>query len=149
MLGAGVSSGEGLVGTFTVSQSNFLGTGNTVSSSVSTGEVNKTYALSYQDPYWTDDGVSRTFGAYRKDVNTSDLSTASYNTFSYGTNIDFTIPLSEYNSIAFGATLDLTDIELGANATQDYIEYCRSISGSTTATDCNSDSLSILSLIHI
>ena len=143
MLGAGVSSGEGLVGTFTVSQSNFLGTGNTVSSSVSTGEVNKTYALSYQDPYWTDDGVSRTFGAYRKDVNTSDLSTASYNTFSYGTNIDFTIPLSEYNSIAFGATLDLTDIELGANATQDYIEYCRSISGSTTATDCNSDSLSI------
>ena len=47
-----------LVGTFTVSQSNFLGTGNTVSSSVSTGEVNKTYALSYQDPYWTDDGVS-------------------------------------------------------------------------------------------
>jgi outer membrane protein insertion porin family len=52
MLGAGVSSSEGLVGTFTVSQSNFLGTGNTVSASISTGEINKTYALSYTDPYF-------------------------------------------------------------------------------------------------
>tara|TARA_B110000037_G_scaffold18908_1_gene19857 strand:+ start:1256 stop:3562 length:2307 start_codon:yes stop_codon:yes gene_type:complete len=141
MLGAGVSSGEGLVGTFTVSQSNFLGTGNTVTSSVSTGEVNKTYALSYRDPYWTDDGVSRTFGAYRKDVNTNDLSTANYNTYSYGTNIDFNIPLTEYNSIGFGVVLDLTDIELGANATQEYIDYCQSISGNTSTSGCNSDSL--------
>ena len=73
MVGAGVSSSEGLVGTFTLSQSNFLGTGNTVTTSVSTGEANKTYALSYSDPYWTDDGVSRTVGAYKRDVNTADL----------------------------------------------------------------------------
>jgi len=143
MVGAGVSSSEGLVGTFTLSQSNFLGTGNTVTTSVSTGEVNKTYALSYQDPYWTDDGISRTFGAYRRDVNTSDLSTAAYNTFSYGTNLDFIVPLTEYNSVSFGATLDLTEIELGTHATQEYIDYCRSLSGSTSTNDCNSDSLSV------
>ena len=145
MLGAGVSSNEGLVGTFTVSQSNFLGTGNTVSTSVSTGEINQTYALSYSDPYWTDDGVSRTVGAYRKDVNTSDLSTASYNTYSYGANIGFGIPLSEYHSVAVSTTLDLTDIELGSNATQEYIDYCRDLSGSTTSNDCNSDSFSVAS----
>ena len=143
MVGAGVSSNDGLVGTFTLSQSNFLGTGNTVTTSISTGEVNKTYALSYQDPYWTDDGVSRTFGAYRRDVNTSDLSTASYNTFSYGTSVDFIVPLTEYNSVSFGATLDLTDIELGPYATQEYIDYCRGLSGSLSTNDCNSDSVSI------
>ena len=145
MLGAGVSSNEGLVGTFTVSQSNFLGTGNTVSTSVSTGEINQTYALSYSDPYWTDDGVSRSIGAYRKDVNTSDLSTASYNTYSYGANIGFGIPLSEYHSLALSTTLDLTEIELGTNATQEYIDYCRDLSGSTTSNDCNSDSLLVSS----
>ncbi len=145
MLGAGVSSNEGLVGTFTVSQSNFLGTGNTVSTSISTGEINQTYALSYSDPYWTDDGVSRSIGAYRKDVNTSDLSTASYNTYSYGANIGFGIPLSEYHSLALSTTLDLTEIELGANATQEYIDYCRDLSGSTTSNDCNSDSFSVAS----
>ena len=143
MLGAGVSSDEGLVGTFTVSQSNFLGTGNTVTASVSTGSVNQTYALSYTDPYWTDNGVSRTVGAYKRDVNTNDLSTANYNTFSYGTNIDFSIPTSEYNAIGLGATLDITKIELGAYATQEYVDYCQNISGSTSTKDCNSDSFSI------
>jgi outer membrane protein insertion porin family len=141
MLGAGVSSGEGLVGTFTVSQSNFMGTGNTVSASVSTGEVNKTYALNYTDPYFTDDGVARSVGAYRKDVNTNDLATANYNTYSYGANIGFSVPISEYNAIGLFGTLDLTDIELGTNASQEYIDYCRDISGSASTSGCNSDSL--------
>ncbi len=140
MLGAGVSSDEGLVGTFTVSQSNFLGTGNTVTASVSTGSVNQTYALSYTDPYWTDNGVSRTVGAYKRDVNTTDLSTASYNTYSYGADIDFSIPTSEYNAIGLGATLDVTEIKLGDFATQEYIDYCQNLSGSTSTSDCNSDS---------
>jgi outer membrane protein insertion porin family len=140
MLGAGVSSDEGLVGTFTVSQSNFLGTGNTVTASVSTGSVNQTYALSYTDPYWTDNGVSRTVGAYKRDVNTTDLSTASYNTYSYGADLDFSIPTSEYNAIGLGATLDVTEIKLGDFATQEYIDYCQNLSGSTSTSDCNSDS---------
>ena len=145
MLGAGVSSGEGLVGTLTVSQSNFLGTGNTVSSSISTGEVNQTYALSYTDPYWTDDGISRTVGAYRRDVNTNDLSTADYNTYSYGASASFGIPLSEYNSVSVSSTLDLTDIELGVNASQEYIAFCQDITSSTSTSGCNTDSLTIAS----
>jgi len=145
MAGAGVSSGEGLVGTFTVSQSNFMGTGNTVSTSVSTGKVNKTYALNYTDPYFTDDGIARTIGAYRKDVNTNDLSTADFNTYSYGASVGFGIPLSEYDAIGVNATLDVTDIELGANASQEYIDYCRNLSGSTSTNDCNSDSFTISS----
>ena len=145
MLGAGVSSGEGLVGTFTVSQANFMGTGNTVSSSISTGEINKTYALSYTDPYFTDDGVSRSVGAYKKDVNTNDLSTANFNTYSYGVNLGFGIPLSEYNSLSVSSSFDLTRIELGANATDEYKEYCRDLAGSTTATSCDSDSFTVSS----
>ena len=145
MLGAGISSGEGLVGTLTVSQSNFLGTGNTVSSSISTGEVNKTYALSYMDPYWTDDGIQRTVGAYRRDVNTNDLSTADYNTYSYGATVTFGIPLSEYNSVSISSTLDLTDIELGANASQEYIAFCQDVTSSTSTSGCNTDSLTVAS----
>jgi len=145
MLGAGVSSGEGLVGTFTVSQDNFLGTGNTVSTSISTGEVNKTYALSFTDPYFTDDGVSRSLGAYKKDVNTNDLSTANYNTYSYGATVGFGIPLSEYNSLGISSQFDLTKIELGANATKEYVAYCQDLEGNKTATACRSDSFSISS----
>jgi len=37
----------------------------------------------------------------------------------------------------------LTDIELGTNATQEYKDYCSSISGNSSSNNCNSDSLSI------
>ena len=39
-LGAGASSDEGLVGSFSVTQANFLGTGNTVSATINTSSVN-------------------------------------------------------------------------------------------------------------
>jgi outer membrane protein insertion porin family len=61
MVGAGVSSAEGLMGSFNVSQANFAGTGNTVALGISTGSINRTYSLSYTDPYYTEDGVSRGF----------------------------------------------------------------------------------------
>ena len=72
-VGAGLSSYEGVVLGFTVNQNNFLGTGNRVSVQVNTGKVNTTYSLSYTDPYFTPDGVSRGFDVYRRDVNTNSL----------------------------------------------------------------------------
>ena len=69
-LGAGLSSDEGVVGTVTLSQANFLGTGNQVSVSISTGDINNIYSLSYLDPYWTEDGVQRGFSVYKKETNT-------------------------------------------------------------------------------
>ena len=52
-LGAGASSDEGLVGSFSVTQANFLGTGNTVSATINTSSVNTVYSISHIDPYYT------------------------------------------------------------------------------------------------
>ena len=139
-IGAGVSSSEGLVGTFGVSQANFLGTGNNISTSISTGNINKTYSLSFTDPYFTDDGVSRGFSLYRKDVNTKELGTGTYDTSSYGLGLNFGVPLNEKDVITFGGTFDMTDLKLGGNAPQGYKDYCSSVSN-TTALNCSSDSL--------
>ena len=90
MLGAGVSSAEGLMGSFNVSQRNFAGSGNTVALGVSTGRINRTYSLSYTDPYYTEDGVSRGFEVYRRDRNTAKLrGIGTYNTYSYGAGLNF------------------------------------------------------------
>ena len=139
-IGAGVSSSEGVVGTFGVSQSNFLGTGNNISSSVSTGDVNKTYSLSFTDPYFTDDGISRGFSIYRKDINTKDLGTGTYDTSSYGLGLNFGVPIDEKETITFGSALDMTDLTLGANAPQGYKDYCSSVSY-TGSLSCSSNSL--------
>ncbi len=122
--GAGLSSSEGVVFGITVNQNNFLGTGNRVSAQVNTGKVNTTYSLSYTDPYFTPDGVSRGFDVYRRDVNTSSLSVATYNTSSYGGGVRFGIPLNERDGINFGLAADFTSIDLTADSPTQYKSFC-------------------------
>ena len=141
-VGAGVSSSEGVVGTLTVSQDNFLGTGNRIATQISTGDINKTYSLSFTDPYWTEDGVSRGFTVYQREVNTKDLGTGTYDTSSLGFGMNFGIPLSEYDTLRFGATIDLTELDLGPDAPLGYQQYCDSLAAAGSQT-CDTDSLAI------
>ncbi|EDZ64793.1 outer membrane protein assembly complex, YaeT protein [beta proteobacterium KB13] len=141
MLGAGVSSAEGLMGSFNVSQRNFAGSGNTVALGVSTGRINRTYSLSYTDPYYTDDGVSRGFQVYRRDRNTAKLrGIGTYNTYSYGGGVNFGIPLSEKDFLNLGVTLDFTELELTDRSPALYKDYCNKAS-SSGAVDCTANSI--------
>ena len=143
MLGAGVSSAEGLMGTFNVSQANFAGTGNTVALAVSTGSINRTYSLSYTDPYYTEDGISRGFTVYRRDMNTAKLrGIGTYNTYSYGGGMNFGIPLSEKDFLNFGITADMTDLELTDRSPTLYKDYCNK-RASAGKVDCSADSIAI------
>lgn len=134
MFGAGLSSSEGVVFGVTVNQSNFLGTGNRVSTQVNTGKVNTTYSLSYTDPYFTPDGVSRGFDFYRKDVDSSSLSVGTYGTKSYGAGIRFGIPLNERDTFSAGMTIDYTAIDLTSKSPDRYVNYCGNSSGCDNTT---------------
>ncbi|CAG0968990.1 Outer membrane protein assembly factor BamA [Methylophilaceae bacterium] len=139
--GAGLSSSEGVIFGVTVNQNNFLGTGNRVSAQVNTGDVNTTYSLSYTDPYFTPDGISRGFDVYRRDVDTSSLSTASYKSSSYGLGVRFGMPLNERDSVSAGLTFDNTEIELDDSSPRRFQLYC----GSANNNGCSNNSL-LLSL---
>ena len=139
MFGAGLSSSEGLVGSFNVTQANFLGTGDRVSAQINTGSVNKTYSLSVTKPFYTPEGISLGYDVYRRDVNTSSLNVVTYNTSSYGAGIRFGVPLSEKNSISYGLTLDNTEVSaLSADSPVRYQQYCQKVSGSSTGCTMNS-----------
>ena len=130
--GAGLSSSEGVVLGITVNQPNFLGTGNAVSAQVNTGKVNTTYSLSYTDPYFTPDGISRGFDVYRRDVDTQSLNVATYSSRSYGTGVRFGLPLGEKEFFSVGLTGDFTKISLTSNSPKQYIDYCGNSSGCTS-----------------
>lgn len=139
MFGAGLSSSEGIVGSFNVTQANFLGTGDRVSAQINTGSVNKTYALSVKKPFYTPEGISLGYDVYRRDVNTSSLNVVTYNTSSYGAGIKFGVPLSEKNAISYGLTLDNTEVSaLSADSPVRYQQYCQKVSGSSTGCSMNS-----------
>lgn len=129
MFGAGLSSAEGVIFGVTVNQNNFLGTGNRVSAQVNTGKVNTVYSLSYTDPYFTPDGISRGFDVYRRDVDTSYLNTGSYASSSYGAGVRFGVPLNERDSVSAGLGFDLTQIDLNTASPTRYQLYCGNSTG--------------------
>ncbi|MHB1053130.1 MAG: outer membrane protein assembly factor BamA [Thiobacillus sp.] len=113
MLGAGFSSSEGLVLSGSVSQNNVFGTGNRVSAQINSGSVNKVYALSFTNPYFTLDGISLGYDLYRRDVDSSALDNVSaYKTSTYGAGMRLGLPLNERDSISFGLTYEQTSISL-------------------------------------
>ena len=138
--GAGLSSSDGVVLGFNVNQPNFLGTGNRVALQVNTSSYNTVYSLSYTDPYYTPDGISRGFDIYRRDVDTSrrnstQLNVGSYNSQSYGLGVRFGMPMSEMDFISAGLTLDLTEVELSSSSPIQYLRFCENSSG------CSSNSI--------
>jgi outer membrane protein insertion porin family len=108
--GVGYSEAEKLTVQTSVSQANILGTGNMVAFQINSGSVNKVYAFSYLNPYYTPDGVSRGFDFFRKDVDTSSLSVAAYRTYSTGAGIRFGVPVSEYDAVNAGLTIERTKL---------------------------------------
>lgn len=138
--GAGLSSSDGVVLGFNVNQPNFLGTGNRVALQVNTSSFNTVYSLSYTDPYFTPDGVSRGFDIYRRDVdtsrrNSSTLNVGTYSSQSYGLGMRFGMPMSEMDFVSAGVTLDMTEVELTPESPIQYLRFCENSNG------CSSNSI--------
>jgi len=111
MIGAGFSSVDKLVVSGSVSQANVFGSGKFVSVAVNSGKVNRTYALSYLNPYFTVDGVSQGFDLYSRKVNASSLSVGPYSTATLGGGVKFGYALSETDGINFGLVAE--NVKLG------------------------------------
>ncbi len=119
----GFSQSDGLLLGGSISQSNFLGTGNEVSLALNKSDVSQLYNFSFMDPYYTVDGVSRGFDVfYRKyDYSSSDISSYAADTF--GGNVRFGYPLSETQSISMSFGVDGTSISTGSNTPKVIDEY--------------------------
>jgi outer membrane protein insertion porin family len=111
LLGAGFSSVDKVVVSGSVSQANVFGSGKFLSVEVNSGKVNRTYALSYLDPYFTVDGVSQGFDVYSRRVDASSLAVGPYTTATFGGGVKFGYPLSETDGINFGLVFE--NVKLG------------------------------------
>lgn len=124
MFGAGLSSSAGVVLGVTINQNNFLGTGNRVSAQVNTDRINTTYSLSYTDPYFTPDGISRGFDIYRRDIDYTYNNMGTHKTSSYGAGVRFGIPLNERDTFSAGLTFDYTSLDLTSASSARYKKQC-------------------------
>lgn len=119
-VGVGYSQTEKVVLSGSVSQNNLFGTGNALTFQASSGRVNQNLTLSYTNPYYTKDGVSRGFDVYQRKVDTGELAVGRYATRSMGAGVRFGVPISEDDTINFGASIDNTDVNIFDNSPAKY-----------------------------
>jgi outer membrane protein insertion porin family len=110
MVGAGFSTSDKLILSAGISQQNVFGTGNQVGLQVNTSHVSTVYSLSFLNPYWTPDGISRSYNLYKKLSNPDGLNLGNYRTNSVGGNMGWGVPISEVSAVAFGFGYDYTTI---------------------------------------
>jgi len=97
--GLGYSQSSGLLFNASVSQDNFLGSGKRVSFAFNNSDINTVYSFSYTNPYYTIDGISRGFGSYYRETDADEANLSDYTTDSFGANVSFGIPITEYERI--------------------------------------------------
>ena len=141
----GYSGSSGFIFSLGVSQNNFLGTGNKVSVNLNRSDTSDSYNLSFLDPYFTLDGVSRGYNLYYKKTKLDSLNVSRYATDSKGASLTFGYPIDETKSISFSLGVDQTDITQGTLASQvvqNFIkEYGNSINTYTSSVAWNYSTL--------
>ena len=122
-MGIGFSTAESTFLSFGLNQDNFFGTGNSVGVQINTSQYNKIYSIHTTDPYFTEDGVSRTFNLFSKNSKPYSTSTNYYNMNTAGLGLSFGVPIAETDTIYIGAAYDSTTVSSGTNLPNAYSNY--------------------------
>jgi outer membrane protein insertion porin family len=131
-LGAGISSSEGLGLTFGFNQDNAFGSGNSLGLSLNTSQYNRTLVLSTTNPYFTEDGVSRSINlAQRTSKPYTDVD--SYAIRTTGASLVFGVPFTDVDTVFLGAGVDQTDIIPGTYLPTVYQDFANEFGYTTTA----------------
>jgi outer membrane protein insertion porin family len=109
--GASISGGVGYSETYkfelngNYTDANFLGSGQRVSVNLSAGLYNKVYGISETDPYTTVDNLTRTYSFSFRDSSQFTSTSSAFSTKILSVGESFGYPLSEYQFINLGASL--------------------------------------------
>ncbi len=132
--GVGYGSGvDKLTVSASVSQANIFGTGNQLSFRINNSSVSRAYEISYLNPYWSVDGISRGFDLYERELNTAGTNTGDFSSRAAGAGVRYGVPVTEYDSINFGVGWERTKIALNEFSPPRYFDYVDSF-GATSDT---------------
>ncbi|MEM8843458.1 MAG: outer membrane protein assembly factor BamA [Pseudomonadota bacterium] len=123
-IGAGFSDAQGIVLTTSVDQENFLGTGKSVAFEINTSKVTTIYDLSYTNPYYTIDGVSRGFGFSYINTNAGEADVSDFDSEQFSIRTNYGIPLTEVDRVSAALDLRKTSIRGDdfSNEIEEFIE---------------------------
>ena len=104
-------------------ESNVFGTGNSINIGINRSDYQQALNVSFFDPYYTVDGVSRGYAAFFRKSDYEERNIASFSTDSYGLNVSFGYPISEISRIGLTVGIERTEIKEGVIPAQEISEF--------------------------
>ena len=122
----GFAQSAGLILGGSISQNNFLGTGNYASLGLTRSSYQSKYNIGFTDPYFTTDGVSLGYNAFysKTDYNKYYDDGVSYyaiNSFGLGATLGY--PINETSRLSFGLTAQHDSIEPGTYSADEIYDF--------------------------
>ena len=126
-IGAGYSQSEKLSFIAGIQQENVFGSGNYLGLSLNTSKFNRELSLTTTDPYFTLDGISRTFDVSYATQSPLNSQGGDYSLVRKKGAVRFGVPFSETDTVFFGAGVESTSLNVGSGATmpdvyQDFVD---------------------------
>ena len=113
-VGLGYSQIQGLIASVAVEQENFLGSGRRFGFSVSRSRILTQIGVTYTNPFYTDDGISRGFFLRYTEFDQGRANISSFSTSQAAGGVNYGFPITELSFLRFGASGQRVDINLPA-----------------------------------
>ena len=122
-IGLGFSEVQGTQLNLGLAHDNIFGTGNRVGLTFDNSASTKRYNLSYNNPFYTPDGISRGFNLSVTETDAGENNTSDFLIDRLSASMNYGIPLSEFNRLRleFGAVRN--DLTLSSSAADEVFEF--------------------------
>ena len=132
-LGMGFSSAEKVALTFGIRQENAFGSGKYLAAELNTSRFNRSFAISTTDPYFTPEGVSRSFDVFQRTTRPYMGDLNAYSLVTSGAGMRLGVPFGEIDTVFFGINFEQTTINSGTSLPIPYVEYIQQFGSSSNA----------------
>ena len=112
-VGLGFSQVQGLIASLSVQQDNFIGSGKRMGLGISYSKIIKSISVSYDNPYWTDDGVSRGFYARYQEFDQGQANISTFTSSEWALGMNFGIPITEIDFLRSGIGFRSSQLNIG------------------------------------
>lgn len=132
-LGAGFSSTEKVALSFGIRQENAFGSGNFLAVEVNTSKFNRNLVVSTTDPYFTQNGISRTLDVFHRTTRPYLGDLDAYSLINSGAGLRFGVPVTENDTVFVGVNAEQTEIREGNGLPDAYRDYANLFGSTSTA----------------
>jgi len=112
-VGLGYSQVQGLIFSLSVQQENFLGSGKRLGLGLSHSSIISSLNLSYDNPYWTDDGISRGFYARYQEYDQGAANISTFTSSEWALGMNFGVPVTEVDYLRSGLGYRNSSLNIG------------------------------------